>query len=234
MKRSRLFIRVVPALVAGTTLLGPQVAGAQQAPPAQQLPSVAVTPLGATSSDPNNGQWFVAAASPGQTLRLLAHVFNPADVPQTVATYLADVDYRLGGGAPKFTPHAEAHDVGAWGGFDNPTLTVPAKGFVDVPFSVTVPSGADPGDHLGAVIAESAPQPGTGASAAFRVIKRVAVRLYVTVPGETPVPISSVESQAGGFPVVYEAEPDEPPRAGPAYPAAERGPSGQKGRRSKS
>jgi hypothetical protein len=42
--------------------------------------------------------------------------------------------------------------------------------------------------------------------------------LYVTVPANAAVPIPSVESQAGGYPVVYEAEPDEPPRAGPAYP----------------
>lgn len=42
--------------------------------------------------------------------------------------------------------------------------------------------------------------------------------LYVTVPADAAVPIPGVESQAGGYPVVYEAEPDEPPRAGPAYP----------------
>ena len=42
--------------------------------------------------------------------------------------------------------------------------------------------------------------------------------LYVTVPRDTVVPIPSVESQAGKFPVVYEAEPEEPLIAGPAYP----------------
>jgi hypothetical protein len=43
--------------------------------------------------------------------------------------------------------------------------------------------------------------------------------LYVTVPSDATVPIHSVETQAGGFPVVYEAEPKEPPHAGPAFPA---------------
>jgi hypothetical protein len=46
--------------------------------------------------------------------------------------------------------------------------------------------------------------------------------LYVTVPGDTKVPIENVERQAGGFPVVYQAEPKEPPRAGPAYPRRRR------------
>lgn len=42
--------------------------------------------------------------------------------------------------------------------------------------------------------------------------------MFVTVPKETEVPIPAVEAQAAGFPVVYEAEPDTPPRAGPARP----------------
>jgi hypothetical protein len=48
--------------------------------------------------------------------------------------------------------------------------------------------------------------------------------LYVTVPSDAIVPIDGVETHAGGFPVVYEAEPKEPPRAGPAFPGREHGP----------
>ena len=48
--------------------------------------------------------------------------------------------------------------------------------------------------------------------------------LYVTVPKDATVPIEDVETHAEGFPVVYEAEPKEPPRAGPAFPADERTP----------
>lgn len=42
--------------------------------------------------------------------------------------------------------------------------------------------------------------------------------VFVTVPAGATVPIPNVESQAGGYPVVYEAEPDDPPVAGPARP----------------
>ena len=49
--------------------------------------------------------------------------------------------------------------------------------------------------------------------------------LYVTVPNDATVPIHSVEVQAGGFPVVYEAEPKEPPHAGPAFPGGGHSPS---------
>ena len=34
--------------------------------------------------------------------------------------------------------------------------------------------------------------------------------LYVTVPKTTEVPLPDLEAMAQGFPVVYEAEPDEP------------------------
>lgn len=47
--------------------------------------------------------------------------------------------------------------------------------------------------------------------------------LYVTVPEDATVPIPHVEAQAEAFPVVYEAAAKEPPRAGPAFPARERG-----------
>lgn len=42
--------------------------------------------------------------------------------------------------------------------------------------------------------------------------------LYVTVHANATVPIAKVEIEADGFPVVYEAAPREPVRAGPAYP----------------
>lgn len=53
--------------------------------------------------------------------------------------------------------------------------------------------------------------------------------LYVTVPAEAVVPIPSVEKHADGYPVVYEAQPEELPIAAPAYPRRERTLKGRKG-----
>ena len=36
--------------------------------------------------------------------------------------------------------------------------------------------------------------------------------LYVTVPADTEIPLAAVEESGKGFPIVYEAEPDEPIR----------------------
>lgn len=40
--------------------------------------------------------------------------------------------------------------------------------------------------------------------------------VYVTVPANVSVPVAEIESQAQGFPVVYEAEPESLPIARPA------------------
>ena len=44
--------------------------------------------------------------------------------------------------------------------------------------------------------------------------------LMVRVKPGTEIPIRKVEEVSSGFPVIYEDEPDEPPIARPAYPAA--------------
>jgi hypothetical protein len=42
--------------------------------------------------------------------------------------------------------------------------------------------------------------------------------LMVRVPQGTATPIAEVEAASGGFPVIYQYEPEEPPVARPAYP----------------
>jgi hypothetical protein len=53
---------------------------------------------------------------------------------------------------------------------------------VEVGFRVAVPAGAEPGDHLGAFVVETA-APG-GSDGLLKVVTRVSTRLYITVPGE--------------------------------------------------
>jgi hypothetical protein len=143
--------------------------------------SVGVTPVGTDSNDPNAGQWFVGAGGPGSEIRMVAHIANPADVDQTVRLSVADVIFDKKG-APQLHDK-DVKDIGTWVRIDNPDVTIPAKKAMDVSFTVVVPKGAEPGDHVGALIVEGAPQ-SQGDGNLFKIIKRVATRLYVTVPGE--------------------------------------------------
>lgn len=143
------------------------------------IPSVGVVPTESRPDDPNRGQWFVFELAPGQTGTTRARITNPADVPQRVKLYFADLVFAADG-TPSIR-EGEQQEVGLWGRFAVPEALVPAKGEVIAEFSVTPdPRTADPGDHVGVVVAESEPQ-GAGA---VKIVKRVATRLYVTVPGD--------------------------------------------------
>jgi hypothetical protein len=164
----------------GTLLAAPAGATSSvQAPAATQpaeIPSVDVSPVGTTATDPNAGQWFVFSLQGGASAGGDVRITNPAEVAQTVQLYVRDLEI-LADGTPQVLD-GEQEDVGAWTRMAQPTLTVPARSAVVVPFSVQVPTDAEPGDHVGVIVAEAAAK-GTQ----VKMIKRVATRLYVTVPG---------------------------------------------------
>lgn len=126
---------------------------------------------------PNGGQWFAVEGKPGETVAVVAQVANRADVEQSVRLYLTDLsvaDDRATVGEPGV-------GVGGWGAFDQPDLRLGPRSVERATFRMTVPADAEPGDHIGAVVAESGAAGGPGG---VGVVKRVAARLYVTVPGE--------------------------------------------------
>jgi len=173
----------IPALVAGMAL--PTAAWAQTQPPqpSGQAPSVGVTPATTSPNDPNNGQWFfLDNLLPGQTGTSAAKITNPADVPQTLHLYLADMDFVSNGGV-RVADDGKSTDIGSWGGFgDQSNIVIAPKTTITVPFSVTVPKDAEPGDHVGSVVVAMPPQEIPGQS--IKIERRVATRLYVTLPGE--------------------------------------------------
>lgn len=142
------------------------------------IPSVGVQPADPAKDDPNGGQWFLLSLPPGQTGTVRAKVSNPAKVPQTVSFELRDLTFG-DDGTPTISSGGTQQDVGSWGGPKQKTFELPPLKSVIVPFTVTVPSDAEPGDHVGAVVAITANKQGQ-----FRVVRQVATRFYVTVPGE--------------------------------------------------
>lgn len=152
------------------------------------IPSADVVPANTSPDDPNAGQWFYLELSPGNSAAFEAFVRNPADVPQKVKLYLKDLEFSAGGAAIK---EGDQADVGAWGHAEQGEVLVPPKDQLKVIFAITVPSGAEPGDHIGAVVAESQPQ----TVGQLSVVTVSATRLYVTVPGEARrgLEISSVK-----------------------------------------
>lgn len=162
----------VAALVAAT-LFVPVSGNAQEG----ETPSVSLFPAVQRPNDPDNGNSFFMELGPGQTAAGQAKIFNPSEVAQTVKLYIRDLEYT-DQGTPSIND-GEQTDVGSWGTFDQTEMTLQPKKSVIAQFSITVPAGADPGDHIGVAIAESSPS-----GSEIKIVKRVATRVYVTVPGD--------------------------------------------------
>lgn len=141
------------------------------------IPSVSVRPADTNPDDPNQGQWFFLELAPGARGTVTALISNPADVDQTVSLYIRDLEFNdKGEPAVNFS---EQLDVGLWGQALTPEVTIPARQSVRADFLIIAPEDAEPGDHVGVVVAEGDPQGGD-----VTITTRIATRLYVTIPGE--------------------------------------------------
>lgn len=131
------------------------------------------------SAGTGTGRPYVyAEGTPGTVLQDTVSVLNPGARPLTVRLRGADADSTARGGFSVRTT-GRATDTGAWIAFAEErdghrapagavAVRIPARTRADVPFSVSVPPGATPGDHPGAIVASA-----DGRSAAVRVRLRV-------------------------------------------------------------
>nr|WP_229860446.1 DUF916 domain-containing protein [Streptomyces litmocidini] len=138
--------------------------------------------------------YFYLSADPGTTLTDRVTVANKTSAPLTFRLYGADAHNtdRDGGFAVR-TRQEKQTGAGAWIKPERTRITVPARSAVTVPYTLTVPADADPGDHPGALVAldERIARGGKG-SVAVGVQRAVGARVYLRVNGPT-VPALAVE-----------------------------------------
>ncbi|MFD4632131.1 hypothetical protein ACFVYR_26265 [Streptomyces sp. NPDC058284] len=122
---------------------------------------------------------FYAEGAPGTVLQDTLSVTNPGPEPRTVTLRGADAD-NTGSGAVSITPaKGRPKETGAWLTFAERRVKVPPRTRAEVPFTVTVPADALPGDHPGAIVVS-----GGG--------RTVGVRVHLRVGGPT-LPALTVE-----------------------------------------
>ncbi|MFH8724340.1 WxL protein peptidoglycan domain-containing protein [Streptomyces termitum] len=172
------------------------------------LLSAALLLLGAPAARAaDNGEWavypaaarlgerpyFFLTADPGATLRDAVTVANRTAAPLTFRLYAADAyNTERDGGFAVRTLKEPRTGAGAWIRPERTEVTVPPRSAVTVPFTLTVPADADPGDHPGALVAlDERVTPG-GGTVAMGVQRAVAARVYLKVSGPA-VPALAVE-----------------------------------------
>jgi WxL Interacting Protein, peptidoglycan binding domain len=165
------------------------------------LTGVGVLPFASPAGAADNGTWavepagpgdqagrdhFVYALNPGQSLIDTVAISNLSDAPITFDVYATD--------AYNTTPDAAfallrkediPEDAGSWIRFEVNEYTVPPRTRAEIPFEITVPLNATPGDHAAGVVAEN-----TEVEAQVQdddinlgIERRVGSRVYVRVAG---------------------------------------------------
>lgn len=146
---------------------------------AVQSTTLGVYPAGKLNSPQ---PWFTYRLNPGSSERAQLTIENRSGDTQEVALYAVDAAPNGDGGfgmAPRAEP---VSDAGGWIRISASRLTLAPHSLQEVGLTLTVPTTASVGPHYAGVVVEPANQP--AGSGSLRVVKRLGVRVYLTVNGE--------------------------------------------------
>ncbi|MFE6164563.1 hypothetical protein ACFQ7F_37260 [Streptomyces sp. NPDC056486] len=178
-------LSVARALTMAVVLLG---TGAAQSAPVYADDSgawsVAPSAGGGTRPAKDGRPYFYVEGTPGSVLQDTVTVTNPGSKPRTVRLSGADADNTRGGALS--LERGKPTDTGSWITFAERKVKVPPRTRADVPFSVSVPEGAVPGDHPGVIVAREG-----GRDAGVRV------HLRVSGPTLSALTVEHVKAEAG-------------------------------------
>ena len=133
--------------------------------------------------DGKSRQYFIYTISPGSTITDYAEVSNLGTNPITVNLYATDAFNTSDGAFALLTASQKPTGLGSWIDTQSSRITVAPGKQAKVPFRMSVPANATPGDH-GAGIVASQLVHATGAdNAKVAVDARVGARVYARVIG---------------------------------------------------
>ncbi|MBU8861545.1 MULTISPECIES: DUF916 domain-containing protein [unclassified Micromonospora] len=194
-------MRLLATIAVGIGLLGvvpappasALAAPAPSSPPATQRtsPSPAPSPAAATwgvapstARGPNGRPAFSYKLDPGAILTDYVGVTNHSSRPLTLNLYASDAVTTTRGGFDLLAAGQKPTDVGSWVRLPRRTVTIPSASRLDVPFTLTVPRNATPGDHAGGIVASLTDVGSDARGNRVAVDHRVGARIYLRVTGE--------------------------------------------------
>lgn len=175
---ARLIAGLLPALlVAATVALG------GPAGPAVAAGEGDVT-WGVRTAANDNGadrQNFSYRIEPGKQLSDALVVSNHAATPLDLDVYAADGFTTSSGQLDLVTQDTKSVAVGAWTAVQSGRVTIAPGASVEVPFTVSVPADATPGDYAGGLLTSL---PHTSRENGISVDRRLGIRMHVRVEGD--------------------------------------------------
>jgi hypothetical protein len=158
----------------------------------------------ATKGKPDARGYLTYSATPGARVNDEAAIVNLGNEPLSLTVYTADATNGTDGGFALQAHATKTHDVGSWitlGG--SPTVHVPARthsgpSYVIVPFRLSIPQDASPGDHAGGVVVSLTTKVKNKQGVQVNLEQRVGLRVYVRVSGDIK-PALAIENLHIGY-----------------------------------
>ena len=183
----RVLVSVVIVLTA-VGLLGDSAGAAPKPKTPPPLPTTivqswALSPTGTNPAEPSTRPSLTYTAQPGSTVHDSVTLWNYGNVQLTFQVYATDAFNNADGAFDLLTAVEKPKDLGAWLTLPVHNVTVPAHAKVDLPVTLAVPAGAEPGDHAAGILASNS-APGTGPDGkTVTVDRRTGTRVYLRVGG---------------------------------------------------
>jgi len=140
--------------------------------------------------DPNvmfSNAWFIYKLDLGQSKEDAVRVINNKKETVVIKLYAVDATTTSDGAFALLPEDAPRQDIGAWVKLAANEFELPPNTEKLVPFTVTIPKDADVGDHAGGIVmqeVEGAERGKALSGTGVKIVTRVGVRMYETVPGE--------------------------------------------------
>lgn len=169
-------------VVAGVAV--PASAAAVGAPPTADAPTTAQTwsVQPATDDGADGRASWDFELEPGASVDDIAQVNNFGDQPLTFRVYSHDAINAPEGAFTLQPADVAPAAVGAWVGLDE-QVTIEPGGSALIPFTLTVPDDATPGDHAGGIVASVTAEATDADGQQVLVDNRVGSRIYLRVAG---------------------------------------------------
>ncbi|MEV7414665.1 DUF916 domain-containing protein [Streptomyces sp. NPDC089919] len=156
-----------------------------------------VYPTPAAGQQATSRAYFFHQGAAGGTVTDSVTLTNSSAAPITFLVFATDATNTPAGGAFALLPvEKKPKDLGTWITLPpevaGKPVTVPPKGRRDIPFTVRIPEDANPGDHVGGIVALNTRVEGVKKEGKVQVgVRRsVGARFYLRVPGPLTAALS--------------------------------------------
>lgn len=141
-----------------------------------------IFPTDFKEDDPKTRSWFVYTLKPNGEVSSSVTIQNKGSESVKLKIYSVDATSNKDGAFTLFSQGTK-NDVGGWITLNTDQVEVEAGSKITVPFTLTIPSLATPGDHVGGIAIESKEDLNLSTSG-VKLVQRLGVRFYITVEGE--------------------------------------------------